>query len=254
MLIEEELTPVDSPTADPDPLVDVRDGRPWWRVSPFDRRGIGVVLGAYVVMTALFTGVGLLIVHVWEGTRLGRSDGDVNGWFADRRTERWDTLSDYGSMLSDTLTKVVLCLVLLPIFLALFRRWHDWAFIVAALLLEVTTFVSSATLVGRERPPVEQIDSAPTASFPSGHIAASVAFYVGLAIVVCWHTRSLAVRIPFIVLAVAAPLAVTVSRLYRGMHYPTDALAGIALGAASLLVVWYAMRTTNERALARRRE
>ena len=115
--------------------------------------------------------------------------------------------------------------------------WHDWALIVVTLVLEALTFITAATIVGRERPPVERIDSAPTASFPSGHIAASVAFYGGLAVVVAWHTRNRLVRGLFIALAVLAPIIVSMSRMYRGMHYPTDALFGVLLGAASLLIV-----------------
>jgi membrane-associated phospholipid phosphatase len=225
-----------------------RQPTPWWQVAPLDRRGVGLIVAAYVVMTTLLTAAGFAIVNWWEDAAAGEWDGDVNQWFEDGRTDTWTTLSRWGSGLSDTLTKIVLCALLLPVFLRLFRRWHDWTLIVAGLLLEVTTFVTSATLVGRDRPPVEQLDSAPTNSFPSGHIAAAVVFYAGLAVVVSWHTRNRVVRAVFVVIAVVAPTIVIVSRLYRGMHYPTDALAGVALGVASLLVVRAAVLRTISRA------
>ena len=221
-----------------------RQPTPWWRVAPLDRRGVATILVAYVVMTAVLTAVGFALVEWWDEHAVGEWDGDVNQWFEDGRTDTWTSLSRWGSGLSDTLTKIVLCALLLPLFLWLFRRWHDWTLLVAGLLLEVTTFVTSATLVGRDRPPVEQLDSAPTNSFPSGHIAASVVFYAGLAIVVWWHTRNTLVRAVFAVIAVVAPATVIVSRLYRGMHYPTDAIAGVALGVASLLVVRAAVLRT----------
>jgi membrane-associated phospholipid phosphatase len=221
--------------------------RSWWMVPPLDRRGVGMIIGTYVVMSAVLTLVGLAIVEWFDEGAGGEWDGDVNQWFEDRRTDTWTTLSRWGSGLSDTLTKIVLCALLLPVFLWLFRRWHDWTLIVGGLLLEVTTFVTSATLVGRERPPVEQLDRAPTNSFPSGHIAAAVVFYVGLAIVVRWHTRNRAVRAVFAVIAVLAPAIVIVSRLYRGMHYPTDAAAGVVLGVVSLLVLRAAVLRTIER-------
>ena len=69
--------------------------------------------------------------------------------------------------------------MLLPLMLWMYRRWHDWAFLTIALLFEVSVFGISSKIVGRDRPPVEQLDGAPTASWPSGHIAASVVFYVG---------------------------------------------------------------------------
>jgi undecaprenyl-diphosphatase len=226
------------------------DDVPWWKEPPLRRQGWLILLAGYVAMTAVLTGIGLLVVNVWEDSSLGDADADVNRWFEERRTESWDTLSDYGSMLSDTLTKVILGAVLLPVFLLLFKRWQDWVFVVGGLVLEVTTFVSVATLVGRERPPVEQLDSAPTNSFPSGHIAAAVVFYVGLAIVVCWHTRNRLVRGVFVLIAIVAPLSVITSRLYRGMHYPTDAVAGVALGLTTLLIVAHALRRSTDRPLS----
>jgi membrane-associated phospholipid phosphatase len=227
-----------------------RGDREWWRQPPLDRRGWLTVLLAYASMTAVLTLIGLLVVNVWEGSAFGREDADVNRWLEDARTPDRDRLSDIGSMFSDTLTMVVLAAIALPVFLWSFRRWHDWTFLVGALVLEVTTFVTTATLVGRERPPVEQLDSAPTNSFPSGHIAAAVVFYVGLAIIVCWHTRNRLVRLPFLVLAVVAPAAVIASRLYRGMHYPTDAVAGILLGVGALVWMSIALRRSGTRTLS----
>jgi membrane-associated phospholipid phosphatase len=55
-------------------------------------------------------------------------------------------------------------------------------------------------------------------------------------------------------LAVLAPLTVTVSRLYRGMHYLSDVIAGMALGAASLAVTYFALHVGVQRLKARRHE
>ena len=90
----------------------------------------------------------------------------------------------------------------------MYRRWHDWAFIVVALLFEVSVFGTSSKIVVRDRPPVEQLDGAPTNSWPSGHVAAALVFYIGLAMVVYWNTRSKVSRTVFTVLAVAAPIIV----------------------------------------------
>ncbi|HEY3485905.1 MAG TPA: phosphatase PAP2 family protein [Ilumatobacteraceae bacterium] len=238
----DETTAVATADRPPEPS---HDDRPWWKQSPIDRRGWLVLLAAYLGMAAVLTAIGFVIVGWWDESAFGEADADVNRWFADRRTDTWNTLSTIGSYLSDTYTKVTACLLLLPLFLWLFRRWHDWALIVVTLVLEASTFITAATIVGRDRPPVERIDSAPTASFPSGHIAASVAFYAALAVVVSWHTRNRLVRGLFIALAVIAPIIVSASRMYRGMHYPTDAVFGLILGGCSLLIVHYVMRHAN---------
>ncbi|NND73639.1 MAG: phosphatase PAP2 family protein [Ilumatobacter sp.] len=217
------------------------DSPRWWTESPIDRRGALAIVAGYVALTVVLTVVGVLVVSAWEGSWFGRRDADISVFFADRRTPTWTTLSDVASMPSDTVTMVGASVVLLPVFLWSFRRWHDWVFLVGALIIEVTTFLTTSTLVGRERPPVEQLDGAPTDSFPSGHVAAAVVFYVGLAVVVSWHTRNRWIRLPFIALAVVAPLMVMASRLYRGMHYVTDELGGLTLGLAALAVMWFAI-------------
>lgn len=227
---------------------------PWWREPPLDGRGLLTIVAAYVSMTAVLTTVGLLVVWLWEGSALGRLDADVNEWLADRRTPTWTALSDDASRLSDTMTMVVACALLLVPFLWAFRRWHDWALVVGALVLEVTTFVTVTFLVGRERPPVSQLDGAPTDSFPSGHIAAAVAFYGALAVVVRWHTSRAWVARLAIVGAVVAATLVTASRLYRGMHYPTDAVAGALLGLGAIGAVYVALQRGSRRPLPVERE
>ena len=221
-----------------------RRTRPWWRVAPTDRRGLGILVGAYVVYTAIWCGVGELIVRWWDDSSFGDADTAVNRWLERHRTDTLTELAHFGSALSNTETKIVLVLGLLPLMLVLYRRWHDWAFITLSLLLEVAVFGTTATLIGRPRPPVEQLDGAPTDSWPSGHIAASVVFYVGLAMVLMWNNRCRSTRVVALCIGIGAPTAVTASRLYLGMHHPTDVVGGVVLGLVALGTVRHVLRRT----------
>ena len=223
------------------------DGTPWYKVPPTDRRGLLGIIGAYLGMTAVLTLIGFAIVEWWEPSRFGEREADVNRWFEDRRTDTWTTLSTIGSGFSDTLNKVILCAVIAPVFLWAWRRWHDWVLIAGGLLLEVSAFATTATLVGRDRPPVERIDSAPTNSFPSGHIAASVVFYAGLYVLARRHTSNRAVRGVALAIGIGVPAMMIWSRMYRGMHYPTDAIGGVLLGIGTLVVMNWAISRTIDR-------
>jgi undecaprenyl-diphosphatase len=223
------------------------------RCWPLRARSVGLLVAAYVAYVALWTLLGLFVVHVLADTWVGARELRVSTWFAEHRTPTLDDLSRYGSLVSDTFTKLIAVPLLGAAFVMAWRRWHDAVFLATVMLFEVSVFATAAYFVGRERPPVEQLDgSLPTNSFPSGHVAASVAFYVGLFVIARWHTRRRAVLVPVGILAVLAPLVVAVSRLYRGMHYLTDVLAGAALGAASLVAVLLALHVGMRRLAAMR--
>ncbi len=208
-----------------------------WPLSGHDWLRIGFVAA---VMYAVTVGVGLLVRFVLSSTVAGEVDRDISTWFADQRTETWNRITDWGSALSDTITIVIALLVLLPIVAFATKRWRDPLLLASAVALETLVFVSAAFTVGRDRPPVEQLDmSPPTASFPSGHTGAAVAFYVALAILVFWWTRNRLARGAAVVVGVAAPIAVALSRLYRGMHFTTDVIWGAVVG---LVAVWFFAR------------
>lgn len=76
------------------------------------------------------------------------------------------------------------------------------------------------------------------ASFPSGHSMYSAAFVTGL-ILLAWRTPY---RWPALILGVAFSGLVGLSRLYLGVHYPTDVLCGWLTGAAWVLGVYGVLR------------
>ncbi|MEO6653376.1 MAG: phosphatase PAP2 family protein [Ilumatobacteraceae bacterium] len=215
-----------------------------WKTSPIDKRGWQMMLATFVVGTLVYTLVGRAIVAWWDTGSAGRVDADVNRWLEDHRTARLTSFAEVVSNAGDTLSKVIAGVVLIPVFLWLFRRWHEYALIVGGLVVEVCTFGLSSELVGRDRPPVEQLDGAPTNSFPSGHIAAATVYYAGLALVFFLRTRRPGARVVGVMIAVVGIGLTTWARLYQGMHYPTDAFAGIVLGLVVLATMWRVIHHT----------
>ncbi|MBT8202075.1 MAG: phosphatase PAP2 family protein, partial [Acidimicrobiia bacterium] len=200
-------------------------------VAPVRLTDLGRIAGWFVVIY----GVGVAVGHTVKALS---SDGAINVWFAERRSGVLNTLTDAGSAFSDTST-VVIALVLAAIVLVIVtRRWHEAAFLVGAVALETSGFLAIAYTVGRDRPAVAQLDvSPPTASFPSGHTAAAVALYVGLALLMRWHAEKRWTKAVAYSAAVVIPSIVALSRIYRGMHFTTDVVAGLALGLASVWVL-----------------
>jgi membrane-associated phospholipid phosphatase len=122
-------------------------------------------------------------------------------------------------------------------------RRGDAALLVVALVgAQLLTWMLKATFE-RPRPTFDDpVASASWFSFPSGHALSSIAVYGALAYVLAGRarrTRARAAGLAGVALLVAA---VGFSRLYLGVHYLTDVLAGYSAGLAWLLLAIGALR------------
>ena len=138
---------------------------------------------AFVVLGAAIIGLGLLLTHVLLPAGLGREDASWIRWFVPERTPSLNTVTRFGSDLGST--AVILAVsAITGVALVLGRFWRQFAFLFFALTLEFGLFILTTMIIDRHRPTVPQLDGAPpTSSFPSGHTAAALTLYVGLAIV-----------------------------------------------------------------------
>jgi undecaprenyl-diphosphatase len=80
-----------------------------------------------------------------------------------------------------------------------------------------------------------------TASFPSGHATMSAITYLTLGALLARTHSEIPVRIYFMTLAGMLTVLVGLSRIYLGVHYPTDVLAGWCIGTAWAMGCWVLM-------------
>ena len=88
----------------------------------------------------------------------------------------------------------------------------------------------------RERPDSINLINVNGYSFPSGHSMISVAFYGFLAYIVLHSNLSKKKRLLFTMLMIVLAFLVGISRIYLGVHYASDVLAGFALSLAYLII------------------
>ena len=213
--------------------------------------GGAIAFVGYLVMSVLLVGLGLIITKLLVGGPVGRWDNSVNQWFVTQRTTTLNTVTNVGSIMGASFTIIGIAVVA-SIVLAIRRCWLEIGLLAATLTVEFAVFLTTAILVDRSRPHVVRLDaSPPTASFPSGHTAAAIALYVGLALVMTSRVHRATVRGLIWLLAILIPIYVGLSRLYRGMHHPTDVMGSVVLGVGALIFAVMACRTAG--AVARQR-
>jgi membrane-associated phospholipid phosphatase len=195
------------------------------------------LVGGAIALWGLLALIGLFIKHVLVYGRIGTWDRSVEVWFVAHRRGSLNTLTSYANDLGSTRSVIGIGIVIFLILRWRLGRWHESWVILTVMVGEVTIFMAATLTVHRLRPDVVRLDkSPPTSSFPSGHTAAATALYGGLAVLLIyiygrsWKSTLVAV------LLFCLPIIVAVSRLYRGMHFPTDVLAG-ALGGG----LWMAL-------------
>jgi undecaprenyl-diphosphatase len=85
-----------------------------------------------------------------------------------------------------------------------------------------------------------------TYSFPSGHALSSFCFYGVLAGLLCARIQTRAIRILIWTASAGVVLAIGLSRIYLGVHYPTDVIAGYIVAATWVSTLLFAVRAKRQ--------
>ncbi|MFE1786860.1 diacylglycerol kinase family protein [Streptomyces sp. NPDC059525] len=198
------------------------------------------------MQAALMVGVGLLVTGPLAGQWPLAVEDAVSRGLAAHRGGPALPLSQGLSLLASTSSIIALTVLAVTAMLALSRgRWlREAGFLAGAVAVQSAVFLLVTLLVERPRPHVPQLDAAPpTSSFPSGHVGAAVALFGGLAVLAVLRGRP---GLPWLRHALTAallviPVLVACSRVYRGMHHPSDVVGGLLNGACTLLVLAHAL-------------
>ncbi len=133
-------------------------------------------------------------------------------------------------------------------FLALTRRWSAALFVLVAIAGGSAISFGLKVWVQRPRPDFLAVAAqTQTYSFPSGHAFLSAVTFLTLGALLSRIQRSAELKIYFLAVAIFLTILVGVSRLYLGVHWPTDVLGGWSAGAAWAILCWSAAEWLQSR-------
>jgi undecaprenyl-diphosphatase len=250
LMRQQSAEPVTHPLGEglePEAAKDLKPADP----QPLARRHLGRtaagVVVAWVLILGIVVGIGELIVKSGSGDIAG--DHSIPHWFAAHRTPAWTWWSEAFSTLGATQMILIVAVATCVVALAVTRRWWPVLFIATLMIGELGLFLTAAAIVKRPRPDVTQLDpQLPTSAFPSGHVAATCCIYGGIAVLVIGHARGWW-RWLFLVPAIAMPILVATSRIYRGEHHPTDVIGSLVFAALWIPATYLLIRPGPSRAV-----
>lgn len=240
------------------PLLEARPGGPAERLSsvlgtekPVLAFLAAMLLG-FAALASLLVALGLALNALLRAAPgFAAWDEGVNDWLAAHRSSMLEHVSWLGSTLAGGLAIPVVIILFLLVFVAT-RHWRLAAFVLFVVAVESGSYRVTTLFVHRDRPSVHRLESLPVdASFPSGHTAASLALYGGLALLLVSRVRNRATDALAAFALVVVPVFVAWSRMYRGMHHLTDCAAGVILGIGALCMTIFAARVAGVTAARR---
>jgi undecaprenyl-diphosphatase len=188
--------------------------------------GLALVLGFGAGLVTLYSFASLASTVAAGGTE--RLDFAVLLWLREFQSPTLDSIAWFCSLLGSELLAVFLALLL-----GLFAMRRRWGAGVALLVVTVGAQLENnllKDLFQRTRPaPITGLIPAQAFSFPSGHAMVAAAFYAFVAYL-SWRLLRGWLRVACVVALALVVLLIGASRLYLGVHYLTDVVAGFLAG------------------------
>jgi undecaprenyl-diphosphatase len=203
----------------------------WWRI-------VWWLAGSLAVLVGLSAGLRTV------SRPLSGDDLDIVRDVAGHRSAALTAMAHAASVLGRSWV-LVPCAVLLGA--ALWARDRNPVAPVAAVAGIVGAIVLqnlAKALADRPRPPVAHLEHVAGTSFPSGHATEAAAFFLVAGSLLIPRLRNFGARVATVIAVCVIVAAVAASRVYLGVHYPTDVVCGLLLGAGWGVAVALNVRPT----------
>ncbi|PLR98840.1 phosphatase PAP2 family protein [Bacillus sp. T33-2] len=148
---------------------------------------------------------------------------------------------------------IAFCVIFIFIILLMAKKTALALFIACSSALGAVFNVFLKSVFKRERPDIQRLVEETSYSFPSGHSMGSFIFYGAVGYIIVLTAKSKRLSVLGAGLMAILIIAIGISRIYLGVHYPSDVIGGFCAGGAWLMICIIGFRLYEIRSIRKKR-
>jgi len=190
------------------------------------------VITVIIALVIVVGGINLFVelTDTLKTEMLANYDTAITDYVISHRTPTLTAYFKFMTTVGDTYGYLIVLTIFLLISLLVFKRWK---YVVQATLVLALATISNMMLkrfIDRARPGIEHLVSVETLSYPSGHAMSAMAFYGFLIFLVLKFKIQKTFKYLLVLLLTVLILSIGISRIYLGVHFPSDIAGGFIAG------------------------
>lgn len=186
-----------------------------------------------LITTSIVIGGINLFVELTEDLKseyLATYDTSISEAIASYRTPSLTQYFIYVTDIGDAIGYLIVFSLCTLTFYLVFKSWRYVAQIALVMILALSSNLILKQVINRARPEAEHLVTVETLSYPSGHAMMAMAFYGILIYLITQFEISKIWKSLIILLLAILILSIGISRIYLGVHYPSDIAGGFIAG------------------------
>lgn len=203
-----------------------------WRTFHRDNPKMPYIIIIIVAFIVVVGGLNLFIELTDElkDKALAQYDQQITDYIIAHRSPPLTQYFIFMTDVGDIYGYLIVLILSLIISLVFFKHWRSIAQTVLVLLLASISNTMLKRFIDRARPGIEHLVSVETLSYPSGHAMSAMAFYGFLIYLFYTFKMNRWLKYSIIILLLLIILSIGISRIYLGVHFPSDILGGYIAG------------------------
>ncbi len=161
---------------------------------------------------------------------LSEFDTSVSDYITSFRSDVLTTYFKFVTDVGDTFGYLAVLSICAILFYLFFKNWKYVLQLLSVLTLALSSNLILKQLINRQRPTLEHLVTVKTLSYPSGHAMTAMAFYGFLIYLIFTFKINKFLKFSLISVFIILILSIGISRIYLGVHFPSDIVGGFVAG------------------------